>query len=716
MDYKEQELQKQLEQYLIRIGLSNIPNARRERDRRKYAFSQLLKEAKWQLSRLPALIETKLIKNEGDPLVLEDIRSFLATVLPVERPPETSAEITMVQAPETVEVLPTERPPEAPVKMPGQARPTWIGRVAPTQNDPADADGFPFWVQPEARGNLSLGDILTAEEPSNHLRIVGVVQQLRSFTTMDKISDHYYACDLGRAEAELPTEIPTIMGGRVGILWRSDGRTAPPEQDWPLRRASPEEIRRALAGQIDPAYAVPAGFIRTFDEGGQTVWVPVDMDLRWLAGYESGHINIAGISGVAAKTSYGLFLAVGLLAAGLREPVRKEGGLAVVAFNVKEVDLLYLDRSQGWMEAPRAFEEDLAMWKRIQEDYLGRKDPADFFRPGEPGQIPIPWAPGMRIFAPGRGQALASLRCDEAVEAFRYGWRDLREDPTAFYALFDPDDLDDRMLGAVEAMLASSRDTWNGVRNELRGILGQSRTEPQGTRSGDRSEWVIWNGYSIHRATLFKLANRLQVIEEALGAMLDRDNPEGRPLPVDNLAPGHLWVIDITRLGDRARRYLFFRLMREIRRRLEERKAGQKQKFPGRVVMMVDELNRFAPSGGGRHPLREHLAAVATQGRSYGLTLMGLEQMASRVDEEILVNAATLAVGRSHPSELQGSAYAWLRPYRDQVMAIPTGTMLVAHPLWRQPILVRFPRPLHRLAEEGRRARETRKSSGEVAE
>lgn len=675
---KEQELLAQLEQYLIRIGLSNIPNARRERERRKTVFHNLLKEAKGQLSRLPSIIENCFILNKEDPSVLRDIQSFLATVLPAEKKEAEKEEKRLVPAP--------------------LSQPRWIGRVAPTRSEPANADGFPFWIQPEARQELSLGDIVTAENQNRTLRIVGVVQELRAFTTMEKMSDHYYACDLGKADTNLPTEIPTIVGGWAGILWRSDKRAAPPEQDWPLRRASPEEIRRALAEQIDPAYAVPAGFIRAYEESDakQPVWVPVDMDLRWLAGYESGHINIAGISGVAAKTSYGLFLAVGLLAAGLREPVLKEGGLAVVAFNVKEVDLMFLDKSRSWAEAPQAYREDLTMWRRLQEDYLEGRDPADFFQTGKGNRLPSPGKPGMRMFAPGREQALASLRTD-CVEGFRYGWRDLKEDPVAFYALFDPDDLDDRMMGAVEAMLASQSQTWKGVRDNLQNVLRSG--------SGRDGEWLNWNGYSVHRATLFKLNSRLQVIEEALGHMLDRDNPDGNPLPVSTLAPGHLWVIDITRLGDRARRYLFFRLLREIQRHLEDRKMGRGKDFPGRVVMMVDELNRFAPSGGGRHPVREHLASVAAQGRSYGLTLMGLEQMASRVDEEILVNTATFAVGRSHPSELQGPAYAWLRPYREQVMAIPTGTMLVAHPLWRQPILVQFPRPLHRLAEEAERAR-----------
>ncbi len=294
----------QLEDYL-RIGLSNIPNARRERNRRKVVFSQLLQKARGQLTRLPSLVEEEILYTgaRDDPQTLRVLQGFLATLLP----PATPEEAPPTVQPQPPEPVPQAAPAEGPEGAPSPAA-IWIGRVAPTQNEPADADGFPFWNQPGEDQAVSLGDIVTAEDSERRIRVVGVVQQLRAFTTLGKMSDHFLAHDLGQAAAKLPTEIPTIVGDRAGILWRLDGRAAPPERDRRLRRASPEEIRRALAGQITPAYAVPAGFIQAPGEHKQMVWVPVDMDLRWLAGYESGHINIAGISGVAAKTSYGLFL------------------------------------------------------------------------------------------------------------------------------------------------------------------------------------------------------------------------------------------------------------------------------------------------------------------------------------------------------------------------------------------------------------------------
>ena len=553
-----------------------------------------------------------------------------------------------------------------------------IGRIAPAMEEPAGHLEFSFWVRPEAE--LAIGEIVTATSGEGGVRVVAVVRSLSTVTTLRTPVDHFMACDMGEPEAELPTDFPAVRLGRAQVLWRSDRRLTPPERDWALRRATPEEIRQAFAADVDPDYAVPAGFIPAVDEAGRRVWVPVDMDLRWLAGYESGHVNIAGISGVAAKTSYGLFLAMGMLAAGLREgPVRdREGGLAVIAFNVKEVDLMFLDRWAGWEHAPEACQEDVRMWQAFRDRYLG-------------GQGVEAVLAGLRFWAPGRGEALASGRPDgEKVTAFRYGWGNIRqpERAAAFYALFDPDDLDDKLLAAADAALSEDT-TWNGLKAEVT------------KRAKSHEGWLEWGGISHHTATLHKLRNRLEAIERAMGAMLEKDFAGGEPLDPQLLRPGDFWVVDITRLGDRARRFLFFRLLGELQDLLEKRKTGQLSgDFPGRVVIFVDELNVFAPGGGGRHPTREQLIHVAARGRSVGLTLLGMQQLASRVDEEVLANTSTLAVGRVHPAELSSPPYSWLREWRDQVMVLPRGTMLVSHPLWRAPAPVRFPRPLHRLSGE----------------
>jgi len=691
------ELLRRFEEYLRRIGYAGIPNASRMREARKTRLEALLRQEKYDLLRLPGAVEQALAQasDREERQILEEIRDFLRSVLP-------SPEVEEKPSPEVEErrrlEVPGKEARAAP--RPGPERPPDIGRIAPAMEGPASHLEFPFWVSPEAQ--LAIGEIVTAESPDGAVRVVGAVQALQAVTTLRTAVEHFMACDMGRPGAALPTDIPTVLIGTAGILWRSDGRFAPPERDWILRRATPKEIRQALSGGVEPAYAVPAGFIPAVDEAGRRVWVPVDMDLRWLAGYESGHVNIAGISGVAAKTSYGLFLAMGMLAAAAREgPVRdREGGLAVIAFNVKEVDLMYLDMWAEWEKAPAKFQEDLEMWGIFRQHYLENRDPGTLLD-----------SKRLDFWAPGRERAVVSLRTDPAVRAFRYAWKDIRELPGAFYALFDPDDLDDRMLGVIEAVLGDEKvSSWESLGRRIREVLsGEGEAKGSSRNKGNqkarpRSEgWVEWGGASHHAATLYKLRNRLDVIREAMGAMLEDRGLSGEPLRPDRLEPGHFWVVDITRLGDRARRFLFFRLLGELQDLLEKRKTGHLSgKFPGRVVVFVDELNVFAPGGGGRHPTRERLVHLAARGRSIGLTLLGMQQLASRVDDEVLANTSTLAVGRVHPAELSGPAYAWLRAWRDQVMALPTGSMLVSHPLWRAPVVVRFPRPLHRLAAEAR--------------
>ena len=647
-------------------GLTGIQGARRAREVRRQALYRLYHEtrAEHNEARLRDEAERRMMLADGETRgVWEDVIVFLDAILPAVQP----VQVGVQQEP--------ARPPEV------------VGRIAPTERTPSGATSFPFWVR---QGELvALGDLLAADgnEGRRRVTVVGVVHDLRAYAAYRDLSDHFMACDMGVPEAEAPTQVPFILAGEAGVLWRSDGQATPPGGDWALRRATAREIRLALSGGIPPEYAVPAGFVSA--PGGELV--PVDMDARWLIGYEGGHVNVAGVSGVAAKTSYGLFLLHGIMSLNQRsEAVRREGGVAVIAFNVKELDLLHLDNVAGWADAPREVAQHVQMWELLASNY---------------SMDPEIMAQNVRYFAPGTGGEARTLRRQGAVDTFSYGWVDLRRSPQAFMALFDPDDLDERMLGAIDGLIATRVDTIRGLLNHL---STQLRAHPRSRQDGeDSGGWLELGGVAVHRATVAKLHNRLNRVLEVTGDLLTSEQPAGNPLPVDQLRPGELWVVDITQLPDRARRFLFYRVMRELTDRLQRRKAGVPglAEFPGRVVVMVDELNRLAPSGAGRHPTRSEIVGIATQGRSYGLTLLGLQQMASRIDEEVLTNTGTFVVGRAHPSELSGPAYGWLsRSLRDQVAAIPTGTMLVYHPLWKQPVFVRFPLPPHRLAERARKS------------
>jgi len=649
-----------------RLGMTGFANASKARYQRLQQLEKLYREADASrgLRRIYDLATTKIVVAEGNERsYLEDICAFMESVLPV------SGEVN------EVEVQPQRQEEEV-----QRGVPIELGRVSPTQQTPADPLRFSFWVKPGIE--VSLGDILVADgknAENQHAISVGVVHKLERVGLYRNPIDHYMAYDMGDPQADVPTRLPFIMVGECGILWRSDGRNSPPADDWQLRWATAEELRRAISGGIPQDYAVPAGFVNLPDEK----LVPIDMDLRWIAGYESGHVNIAGISGVAAKTSYGIFLTLGILATNRSDEVKRSGGVAVIAFNVKELDFLHLNEVQGWDKAPREFENDVRMWKRLQKDY--EMDPVKILRK-------------VRYFAPGSSGRPYSLRTQN-ITSFNYGWSEMkkRENKQALYALFDPDDLDDKMVGAIEGITELNCDTFRNLEQQLTQAL---------QRSG-QGDWTSLGRVSVHRATLGKLVSRMRFIKDSLGGLLSESEPNGDPLVLEELRPGDFWVIDITQVGDRARRYMFYLILRGIGQLLQKRKAGQISDFPGRVVVIVDELNAFAPAGAGRHPTRGEIAHIATQGRSYGLTLLGMQQMASRVDESVLTNSANFIVGRAHPSELSGAAYGWMsKTLREQVAGLPSGTMLAYHPKWRQPVFVNFPRRPDQLAREARKVTE----------
>ena len=99
-------------------------------------------------------------------------------------------------------------------------------------------------------------------------------------------------------------------------------------------RATGEERSRALyADQMERPLAVGLG-----RDG-----LPVHIDLDFFDGRKGGHMSIAGISGVATKTSFALFF-LRVLTASPSIVGEAAANLRVLVFNVKGEDLLWLDK------------------------------------------------------------------------------------------------------------------------------------------------------------------------------------------------------------------------------------------------------------------------------------------------------------------------------------------------------------------------------------
>jgi hypothetical protein len=96
---------------------------------------------------------------------------------------------------------------------------------------------------------------------------------------------------------------------------------------------------------------IPTGLI----EMSNGTKAPCFLDARYLLGPEGAHMNIFGISGLATKTSYVMFL----LAAALQRYAEADK-TAVILLNVKHDDLLHIHEPNGKLALP-----DREMWQAL---------------------------------------------------------------------------------------------------------------------------------------------------------------------------------------------------------------------------------------------------------------------------------------------------------------------------------------------------------------
>jgi len=194
--------------------------------------------------------------------------------------------------------------------------------------------------------------------------------------------------------------------------------------------------------------------------------------------------------------------------------------------------------------------------------------------------------------------------------------------------------------------------------------------------------------YGQHIATWNKVAARLRLFPKVYKGVITSAG-QGKDIPWNNLKKGDVYVVDIQMLPDRAKKLVFGRAVRELADLME----GQSKQLDA-IVVFVDELNKVAPGGNIRTPLKARLIDITARGRSMGLVLFGAEQFASSVEKEIVENCSTYLFGRTEANELRAANYAALSDeVKTKLMMLPQGNLLAKFAKFPQPICVRFPYP-----------------------
>jgi uncharacterized protein len=476
-----------------------------------------------------------------------------------------------------------------------------------------------------------------------------------------------------------------------------------------LLRVHPEVFVAPDAGvRVERAAGIHRAIALFEDQMDQKLPIGLDLsnqvvhaDMKFVDGRSGGHVSISGISGVATKTSYALFLLYQLLEtdAGidLLGGLNDRNQTRALVFNTKGEDLLHIDRpNKRFPDRPEAAEQ----WRR-----LGVAEPAPFT--------------SVNLYAPrvdSQGSIIADVRTRGTTDVRAYGWTPeqfVRKQLLQF--CFTAEDERSTQVGLVEQQvriqllrhlrrLAGDRSGAIVITEQAAPNTGynpdtlanrepEEATQSQGTvmrgfddlidlleRIADSDEHTIreWFGGAA-AGTRGAFLRRLIKLRRRVGPLVACGI---EPVSLEN---ARVHVVDISRLHDDGQRFVVGALLEEI----WTTKQGTGRK-PLRFVVL-DELNKYAPAT-GHSPLKELLIDIAERGRSLGVLLVGAQQAASAVAPALPRNASLKVAGRLDAGETD--SYRFLSPtLRERATRFMPGTMVVSQPVVPEPIPIRFPWP-----------------------
>jgi len=591
-----------------------------------------------------------------------------------------------------------------------------VGRVAATEARPSTASAFTFWA--EDRANVGIGSIVKVEanrpidaRPDATVRVYGLVTEAEGFTDLASPMHDYLGLE-GDPGAEAATERPHLRVFSAVVL-----RVIP---EYPLQAvpvapvllASPDEVAEALQMReyVERGRGVPVGLHRS---GGSEH--PVYLDRDFLLGPESAHLLVTGVSGLATKTSAIEFLLLSIFDHHLQAP--GAGSVAAVCFNVKGPDLLYLDLGLE----PSDDQVLLEAYHRHEGRDLSAAYQARGVRPLDAGELatyrllglpPQPF-PRVRYYAPLYSSSLSrpnSLRSHPALEAVNpvtaltWGLGEVFEFSEV---LLNRDDVDakadavlsfirDRVLERKFKVEARGRELVPGQSHEVRTFDQLRAWFDDVLRVCEEANVTDWQTHNL--ATLRKVKNRLDNIAQRTRGLVTRSS-EVSDLPFDGgFETQTVYVIDVANQDPQVQDLVFARVVAKLREGLERGRLGV-----DRVIVFVDELNKYAPSDGPDTYLRSTLLDISERGRYLGLVLFGAQQFRSQVHKRVVGNSGTAFFGRMDLDELAQPGYAVMSAATKQKLAtLAKGDLLVRHPHFAHPVFVRFPRPAVLTGNDGR--------------
>ena len=551
-----------------------------------------------------------------------------------------------------------------------------IGKVLATEKSPTTMDEFYFWTNSNVK--LNAFDIVMVEREDDGTKTYGVIESISHITDATSFLTNFISSDFGDVDIKEPTFRVGMNYALAKVSFNTGGDYTPVHNNSKVYLATAEQITYAL-GLDKVENPLVCGSLRMYEGTADEVALPVNLNAKFLLGSEGAHLNISGISGLAAKTSYAMFLMKSIQDT-YKSKQDDDDSVAFVLFNVKGRDLMgiHLPNDELDDETVKEYEDTLKLSSKPfgdvkyyvpyydskssrQNTYLSREDVSSYIQ-------------------------------TDKLKKFKYVYSDDKESIEMIFANID--DPTQTMESIVNKVIDASDPDFSGANTWGEFLETVDKNSQRGSGGGKGGEILInsWKKFKRYANKAIKnddmFANRV-IPEQSECRLADE---------LKNIGKNEVHVIDIAKLSEDKQAFVFGDAIKTIYNLKLGEYDNEGVTPPSKIVIFIDELNKYASSDSPKSsPILRQILDITERGRSLGVVLFGAEQFRSAIHKRVTGNCATHAYGRTNSIETSTGDYKSLpSTYRNILTRLSQGDYLIQNPVFRSLLKIKFPKPIYK--------------------
>ena len=549
-----------------------------------------------------------------------------------------------------------------------------IGKIIATEKQPSTIEEFTFWTKKDLK--LKPFDVVVVEHIENS-KTYGVVEEISHMTDSPSALTGYISSDFGDVEASAYTERISMNYVKCKVVGNDNNIYIPVQEGRKVYLATEEQIMDAL-GLNDVKNPLPAGYMEMYDgENKQTL--PVHFNSHFLIGPEGAHLNISGISGLASKTSYAMFL---MKATQDVMSKRENESVAFIMMNVKGTDLLKIDQMN---ERQNELDEIRPVYEKLGLE----------MKPFQQVKYFYPYSKDYTAYTYEKEEVIKNRM--NAGNAFQYKYLfENDEDKECLDLLFANVDDPNDTIESIINFIISNGGNFKGVESwdDFKTALYQQTQSDTASKAGKEISVMSWRKF--YRLFNKSFQKSRQMFTEKLGKGSVRLRDE-----IGKIQKNDVMVIDVAKMDEESQGFVFGDVMRAVYNLKLGSSERKEEDIPDRIVIFIDELNKYASNDVPKSsPILRQLLDITERGRSLGIVLFGAEQFVSDIHKRVKGNCATQAFGRTNAIEITKEDFRFVPSvYKTMLTRQKQGEYIIQNPVFRSMLNIKFPKPIYKYYE-----------------